>query len=381
MRELSLHILDLIENSLRAGASIISVTVREDITANLLEIVIEDNGSGLSVSPEKALDPYYTTKAGKRTGLGLSLFKATAEQCDGRLSIAKSPLGGAAVTATMRLRHIDRPPLGDLAATLSSVVCTNPDLDIWCCIRSGDHMWYGRASDVANRLSADERAGLAIARLFCRDINAGLGILRGESIPPVAHDLAGVRSRLLSEGQRRKDIMTDEKKCCGATEDVSEAELLRRLDEVIEEYRDKPGSLIPVLQIAQAIFGYLPETVLKRISLGLNKSYSEVAGVVGFYSFFSTVPRGKHTIRVCLGTACYVRGGKQVLEALKHKLGIDVGGTTKDRMFSLGVARCFGACGLAPAIMIDNDVHQRVKPARIQAVLDQYRVEKIVAAS
>jgi NADH:ubiquinone oxidoreductase subunit E len=156
-------------------------------------------------------------------------------------------------------------------------------------------------------------------------------------------------------------------------EEASEDQLLARLDEVLKEYRDKPGALIPVLQIAQGIFGYLPESALKKISLGLNKSYSEVAGVVSFYSFFSTVPRGKHLVRVCLGTACYVRGGKRVLDVLKQKLGIDVGGTTPDRMFSLDVARCFGACGLAPAISIDDEVHQRVKPARINEILDQYR--------
>lgn len=160
---------------------------------------------------------------------------------------------------------------------------------------------------------------------------------------------------------------------CTCTEQASEEELLARVDQIVAEYKDKPGALIPVLQMSQAIVGYLPESVLKRISLGLDKPYSEVAGVVSFYSFFSTVPRGKHMVRVCLGTACYVRGGKQVLEAIKQRLGIDVGGTTPDRSFSLDVARCFGACGLAPAIMIDDDVHQRVKPTRIQAILDQYR--------
>jgi NADH:ubiquinone oxidoreductase subunit E len=113
--------------------------------------------------------------------------------------------------------------------------------------------------------------------------------------------------------------------------------------------------------------------VLKAIALSLGKSYSEVAGVVGFYSFFSTVPRGKHLIRVCLGTACYVRGGKQVLEAARQELGVEVGGTTSDGQFSLEVARCFGACGLAPTIMIDEDVHQRVKPLKLRAILDQYR--------
>jgi NADH:ubiquinone oxidoreductase subunit E len=156
-------------------------------------------------------------------------------------------------------------------------------------------------------------------------------------------------------------------------EQATEGELLGRLEEVLKEYQDKSGNLIPVLQIAQGIFGYLPENVLKRIALALGKSYSEVAGVVGFYSFFSTVPRGKHLIRVCLGTACYVRGGKLVLEALKQELGIDVGETTEDRLFSLEVARCFGACGLAPTIMIGEEVRQRVKPARIRAILEEYR--------
>lgn len=160
---------------------------------------------------------------------------------------------------------------------------------------------------------------------------------------------------------------------CQCGEEVSEEELLARLDSVLTEYRNKPGALIPVLQIAQGIFGYLPESALKRIALGLNKSYSEVAGVVSFYSFFSTTPRGKNLVRVCLGTACYVRGGKRVLDTLKQKLGIDVGETTEDRLFTLEVARCFGACGLAPAIMINDDVHHRVKPSKMETVLSKYR--------
>jgi NADH:ubiquinone oxidoreductase subunit E len=164
---------------------------------------------------------------------------------------------------------------------------------------------------------------------------------------------------------------------CGA--EATEAELFARLDDLLKEYRGKPGALIPVLQIAQGLFGYLPESALKRISLALNKPYSEVAGVVGFYSFFSTIPRGKHLIRVCLGTACYVRGGKRVLTAFRQKLGIDVGETTPDRTFSLEVARCFGACGLAPTCMIDSDVHQRIKPAKVQEILDQYRNQETAA--
>ncbi len=161
--------------------------------------------------------------------------------------------------------------------------------------------------------------------------------------------------------------------CCGQATD---AELGRRLDQVLAEYRGRPGNLIPVLQMAQGIYGYLPEAVLKTIALSLGKSYSEVAGVVGFYAFFSTQPRGKHVIRVCLGTACYVRGGKQVLEAMRKELGIEVGETTKDGMFSLEVARCFGACGLAPAVCIDEEVYKRVRPAKIREMLARYAAPK-----
>jgi NADH:ubiquinone oxidoreductase subunit E len=167
--------------------------------------------------------------------------------------------------------------------------------------------------------------------------------------------------------------------CPGGCEEASEEELLARLDEVIESYEGKPGALIPVLQLAQGIFGYLPEVALKRIAKKMHKPYSEVAGVVSFYSFFSTAPRGRNLIRVCLGTACYVRGGMAVLESLKKQLGVDVGETTEDREFSLEVARCFGACGLAPVITINDIVHHRVKPARIADVLAHYAPEAVGA--
>ncbi len=166
---------------------------------------------------------------------------------------------------------------------------------------------------------------------------------------------------------------------CQGCEEASEQELLARLDEVLERYKVSPGGLIPVLQQAQGIFGYLPEVALKRIAKGLSKSYSEVAGVVSFYSFFSTVPRGKHIIRVCLGTACYVRGGLAVLDAVREKLGIDVGETTEDRQFSLEVARCFGACGLAPAVSIDEDVHRRVRASQVGQILARYYEQEEVA--
>ena len=174
MRELSLHILDLIENAIRAGASVISVAVAEHADEDMLEIVVEDNGPGLGVPPEEATNPFFTTKNGKRVGLGLSLFRATAEQAGGHLAIGKSPLGGVSVRTTMQLSHIDRRPLGDLAATLSSVVCTNPHLDLWCRVGSGDDEYVVRASDVAKEFCANDRCGLAIARRVSEEIKTGL---------------------------------------------------------------------------------------------------------------------------------------------------------------------------------------------------------------
>jgi NADH:ubiquinone oxidoreductase subunit E len=169
--------------------------------------------------------------------------------------------------------------------------------------------------------------------------------------------------------------MSDQCSCCADIE-VTEEQMLEQLEEVLSEYREKPGALIPILQTAQTMFGYLPQKALRRIATVLDKPFSEVAGVVGFYSFFSTVPRGKYLVRVCLGTACYVRGGKQVLDAIKKALAIDIGETTQDRFFSLDIGRCFGACGLAPVIMVNDDVHQRVKPSKINDLLNSYRAKK-----
>jgi NADH:ubiquinone oxidoreductase subunit E len=176
-------------------------------------------------------------------------------------------------------------------------------------------------------------------------------------------------------------MVSECKHCACGNKEVPESELFAHLNETLEEYRGKPGNLIPILQIAQGLFGYLPEKVLKHISKELDKPYSEVAGVVGFYSFFSTHPRGKYLIRVCLGTACYVRGGKEILDSLKKALKIDVGETTEDKLFSLEVGRCFGACGLAPVILVNDEVHQRVKPSKISEMIAQYKEAEAKAAA
>jgi NADH:ubiquinone oxidoreductase subunit E len=98
-----------------------------------------------------------------------------------------------------------------------------------------------------------------------------------------------------------------------------------------------------------------------------------VYGVVTFYSFFTMTPRGKHTVRVCLGTACYVRGGKAIAESLRKEFGVDEGETTPDRMFTFESVRCLGACGLGPVVVVDEDVHGRVKPSKVKEILNQYK--------
>jgi len=147
---------------------------------------------------------------------------------------------------------------------------------------------------------------------------------------------------------------------------------IARLDDIISRYKDKPGGLIPVLEEAQVALEYLPIGVQKRIAKGLNLPLSRVYGVVTFYSFFTMTPRGRHTVRVCLGTACYVRGGKAIAEQMVKEFGIKEKETTADRRFTYETVRCLGACGLGPVIVMDEDVHGRVKPGKIKEILSQY---------
>ena len=150
------------------------------------------------------------------------------------------------------------------------------------------------------------------------------------------------------------------------------AEQWAAVDTVIKKYKAKPGSLIPVLEEVQEAIGYLPKPVMQRVALGLKVPFSEVYGVVTFYSFFTMFPKGKHTVRCCQGTACYVRGGKKILEALTETLKVQPGETTPDRNFSLETVRCLGACGLAPVVVVDEDTHRQMKPSKISGVLEAY---------
>jgi len=148
--------------------------------------------------------------------------------------------------------------------------------------------------------------------------------------------------------------------------------MLAELDRVIDQHKDKPGSSIPVLQRAQEIVGYLPPFIQKRIAKGLNLSPAEIHSIVSFYSFFTMKPRGDHLIRVCLGTACFVRGIDAVLNKLKEILKIEVGETTKDRKFSLETVRCLGCCAIAPVMMIDEEPQGALTPKKVIGILNRY---------
>ena len=152
----------------------------------------------------------------------------------------------------------------------------------------------------------------------------------------------------------------------------------RQLKEVIAEHKDQAGGLMPILQKAQNIYGYLPIEVQTMIADGLGISLSEVYGVVTFYSQFSLTPKGEHQISVCLGTACYVKGSDKVLEAVEKRLGIKSGECTPDGMFSIDSCRCVGACGLAPVMLVDDDVYGKVTPEQVDSIIDSYLSKKEV---
>jgi NADH:ubiquinone oxidoreductase subunit E len=154
---------------------------------------------------------------------------------------------------------------------------------------------------------------------------------------------------------------------------VFSSEQLDTVDAIIGQNRHRPGSLIPVLKDVQDVTGYLPLPLQKRIAAGLNLSLSEVYGVVTFYSFFRQQPIGRHLIKVCLGTACYVRGNKDLVENLRRDLGCKVGATTQDGRFSLEGVRCLGCCGIAPVITVGDDVHREVRAKDMAGILEGYK--------
>lgn len=156
--------------------------------------------------------------------------------------------------------------------------------------------------------------------------------------------------------------------CCGG---VNPEQL--RIDEILSKYEGKKGMLIPILQEVQDMYNYLPKDALEYVAEKTGTPIADIYGVVTFYSLFHLNPRGRNVIRVCQGTACHVRGGKAILEAVEDYLGIKAGHTTDDLRFTVETIACIGACGLAPVIQINDETHGRLTPADIPAILEHYK--------
>ena len=145
------------------------------------------------------------------------------------------------------------------------------------------------------------------------------------------------------------------------------------LAKIVAEYKGEKGALIPILQKVQEKFGYLTKEAISEIAKFSRMSESEVFGVASFYAQFYYTRRGKHTVKVCLGTACHVRGGEKVLDEIKRGLGVESGGRTEDYKFSLERVACFGSCALAPVLVINKDVYGRMTVAKAKETLNEYR--------
>lgn len=148
------------------------------------------------------------------------------------------------------------------------------------------------------------------------------------------------------------------------------AEQEKKLREIIDSHKDMQGALMPVLQQAQGVYGYLPIEVQKMIAEGLDIPLAEVYGVVTFYAQFTLNPKGQYEVAVCLGTACYVKGSGDIIDAISKKLDVESGSITKDGRFSLDATRCIGACGLAPVMTVNGEVYGRLVPADVDRIFD-----------
>lgn len=153
--------------------------------------------------------------------------------------------------------------------------------------------------------------------------------------------------------------------------DITE-KMWEEIDSIILENRDKPGALITVLRECQNTVGYLPSKLLDYIGKGLNIPGSKVFGVATFYSYFSLTPKGRNIIKLCMGTACYVKGIKEAMERIENKYQIKEGETTGDKRFSLEAVRCLGACGLAPVMVVNQDIHGSISSDKVIDVLERY---------
>lgn len=148
---------------------------------------------------------------------------------------------------------------------------------------------------------------------------------------------------------------------------------LEQVDDLIELYGKKPGGLITLLEKTQEVLGYLPEDIQERISDKTGISPNKVYGVVSFYSFFTMEPRARHRIQLCLGTACYVKGNKEIAEKIQEDYCVKAGESTKDGRFTYEKARCLGACGLAPIMMVDGKIYGNISVDNLDEILNEYK--------
>ena len=152
-----------------------------------------------------------------------------------------------------------------------------------------------------------------------------------------------------------------------------EEKTLKELEQILSKYTNDKSNLIQILNEVQEKFGYVPTTAQEEIAKYLGIEVAEVYGVVTFYSRFTLKPKGKYAISVCMGTACFVKGGEQILERVKQKLGIEEGQTTEDGKFSIDATRCIGACGLAPVFTVNEEVYGKATPQKVDEVLKEYQ--------
>jgi NADH-quinone oxidoreductase E subunit len=166
-------------------------------------------------------------------------------------------------------------------------------------------------------------------------------------------------------------ILMTEEKCCSKCGEIDIR--LEKIKELTEKFKEMKGALIPALHEVQKLYGYLPEEALQVVSEELDIPMSEIYGVSTFYSQFTLEPKGEHIIKVCLGTACYVKGAQDIIERLSSVLEVEIGKTTSDGKFTLEAARCLGACGLAPVLMVDDKVYGRLIPADVIRIIEEYK--------
>lgn len=337
MRDLSLHILDLAENAVRANARLVEVHLVEDSPADRIELQMVDDGDGMDEETRRnVLSPFCTSRLDRRVGLGLSLLVEAARAAQGRCTV-ESRLGeGTRVMATFRRSHIDCKPLGNLAETFRTLAVGYPQVDFVL-------TW--------KRDRAEQTIDTRELRGGRRRSKNG-GRMQPPQDPPAA---------------------TQHSECNRSTSMPDTAELSEsNVHEIIRRWEGRDHFVIEMLQDVQHEARYLPMSALRQISQEAHVPLARLYHLATFYKGFSLKPRGEHIVHVCQGTACHVQGGVRVLEACGTHLGIHPGETTEDGEFSLEPVQCLGCCGLAAVMTVDDDLYGHVRPGKVGRLLAKY---------